>query len=279
VEVLQDRALALPPLNTTLARRMMEQTRIFKVLHSAQGRKAVDLDALENLLVRFSQLVLEQRAVREIDINPLLASDTGLVALDARVLLHPAEMTEDELPRSAIQPYPSQYVGSWALRDGTEVTIRPIRPEDEPLMVRFHELLSERSVYMRYFHALSLDHRVAHDRLTRICFVDYDREMVLVADHAVADNGSEIVAVGRVNRLPGGTEAEVAVLVRDSFQNRGLATELLQRLIQFARQQGIRRLSAETLGENSDMQRICRKVGFELHWARDNATVRAVLDL
>ena len=279
VEVFKDRALALPPLNTTLARRMMEQTRIFKALERAQGPKAVDLVALERLLVRFSQLVLEQRAVKEIDINPLLVSGRGLVALDARVLLHPAGTREEDLPRPAIQPYPSQYVGTWTLRDGGQVTIRPIRPEDEPLMVRFHQLLSERSVYMRYFHALSLDHRVAHERLTRICFVDYDREMVLVAEHAGEQAQSEIVAVGRLTRLPGGGEAETAIVVRDSFQNRGLASEIVRRLIQFAREQGIRRLSAETLAENVDMQRICGKLGFELHWAMDHTSVRVVMDL
>ena len=275
VEIFRDRALALPPLNTTLARRLMEQTRIFKALEQA----AIDLSALEHLLVRFSQLVLEQKAVKEIDINPLLASSSGLIALDARVLLHPPGVREEDLPRPAIHPYPAEYVAPWTLRDGAELILRPIRPEDEPLMVRFHEMLSDRSVYMRYFHALSLDHRVAHERLTRICFVDYDRELVLVAEHAAGENEKEIVAVGRLTRLPGGAEAETAVVVRDSFHNRGLATELLRRLIKFAAQQGIRRLTAEILGENTDMQRICRKVGFELHWAKDNSTVRAVLDL
>jgi acetyltransferase len=170
VEVFRDRALALPPLNTTLARRMMEQTRIFKALQGARGRKPADLAALEQLLVRFSRLVLELRAVREIDINPVLVSADGVVALDARVLVHDREISEDQLPRPAIRPYPSEQVASWALKDGTPVTIRPIRPEDEPLMVKFHRALSERSVYMRYFHLISLDYRVAHERLTRICF-------------------------------------------------------------------------------------------------------------
>ena len=181
VEVFQDRALALPPLNTTLARRMMEQTRIFKALTGVRGRKPVNLAALEELLVRFSQLVVEQRWIKEIDVNPLLASPERLLALDARVVVHGPEMSEDLLPHSAVRPYPAQYVADWTMKSGQQVTIRPIRPEDEPLMVQFHQTLSERSVYLRYFNALKLSQRIAHDRLMRICFIDYDREMALVA--------------------------------------------------------------------------------------------------
>jgi len=279
VEVFKDRALALPPLNTTLARRMMEQTRIFKALHGARGGKVVNFGALEQLLVRFSQLVLEHRAIREVDINPLLVSGEGAIALDARVLLHDPGLDEARLPRPAIRPYPSQYVADSVLKDGRTVTVRPIRPEDEPLMVKFHESLSERTVYLRYFHLLSLDYRVTHERLTRICFVDYDREMVLVAEHVGAGAEREIVAVGRFNRTTSGDEAETAVLVRDSFQSLGLGTQILRRLVDFARQEKIHRLTAETLGENVEMQQICRKLGFQLYWSADRTTVRGVMEL
>src|SRR6202158_656829 len=182
VEVYRDRALALPPLNTTLAQRMMEQTRIFTALKGVRGRKPVNRIELEKLLVRFSQLVVEQPWISEIDINPLLASSDRLLALDARVVLHGAEMTEDRLPKPAIRPYPMQYVTDWTMNNGKELPIRPIRPEDEPLMVKFHETLSDRSVYLRYFGSLSLKRRVAHERLIRICFGDYDRELALVAE-------------------------------------------------------------------------------------------------
>ncbi len=161
---------------------MMEQTKIYTALKGVRGRTPVDLAALEQLLVRFSELVVEQRWIKEIDINPLLASPERLLALDARVVLHGREVAEDKLPRPAIRPYPAQYAGEWTMKDGTPVTIRPIRPEDEPLMVKFHETLSERSVYMRYFQPLKLSTRTAHERLTRICFIDYDREMALVAE-------------------------------------------------------------------------------------------------
>ena len=210
MEVFQDRALALPPLNTTLARRMMEQTRIFKALKGVRGRKPVNLAALEELLVRFSQLVVEQRWIKEIDVNPLLASPERLLALDARVVVHGPQMSEDLLPRSAVRPYPAQYVEDWTLESGQRVTIRPIRPEDEPLMVQFHQTLSERSVYLRYFNALKLGQRIAHDRLMRICFIDYDREMALVAVRTDPANAAqEILAVGRLSRLHGDQRSRI----------------------------------------------------------------------
>ncbi|HKS95369.1 MAG TPA: acetate--CoA ligase family protein, partial [Terriglobia bacterium] len=213
VEVFHDRALALPPLNTTLARRMMEQTRIFAALEGVRGRRPVDLAALEGLLVRFSQLVVEQPRIKEIDINPLLASPERLVALDARVLVHPAEVAEEQLPRLAIRPYPAQHVSSWTTKDGTTLTIRPIRPEDEPAMVEFHQRLSERSVYMRYFHMVSLGQRVAHERLTRICFIDYDRETALVAEHTDPSTGTRaIVGVARQSRMAGTNDGDVAIV-------------------------------------------------------------------
>jgi len=146
--------------------------------------------------------------------------------------------------------------------------------------VKFHQALSERSVYMRYFHTVSLGQRVAHERLTRICFVDYDREMVFVAEHQMLDGESEIAGVGRVNRTPGSDGAETAILVRDSYQNRGLGTELLRRLIAFARDEKMRVLGADTLTENVEMQQICRKLGFEIRrHADDVSMVRAVLRL
>jgi acetyltransferase len=193
VEVYRDRALALPPLTTTLARRMMERTRIFEALGGVRGKAAVDTGSLEKLLVRFSQLVVEQPWIKELDINPLLASSERLVALDARVVLHDPETREEDLPSTAIRPYPTQYVSHEELRDGTSVTIRPIRPEDEPLMVKFHETLSEESVYMRYFHMMNLDQRTTHERLTRICFIDYDREMALGRNEGLERITAEIL--------------------------------------------------------------------------------------
>ncbi|HEU5321514.1 MAG TPA: acetate--CoA ligase family protein, partial [Methylomirabilota bacterium] len=145
VEVFRDHALGLPPLTSTLARRLMERTRIFTALGGVRGRRPVDLHRLEQLLVRFSQLVVEQPWIKELDVNPLLASPDRLVALDARVVLHGPETVESALPRPAIRPYPRQYARPWRTRDGLTLTIRPIRPEDEPMMVSFHGTLSDQS--------------------------------------------------------------------------------------------------------------------------------------
>ncbi len=279
VEVYRDHALALPPLNTTLAQRMMEQTRIFTALKGVRGRKPVDLSALEQLLVRFGQLVMEQPWIKEIDVNPLLATPDQLLALDARVVVHDSAMTPQNLPRTAIRPYPAQYVAEWKLKDGTPVTIRPIRPEDEPLMVQFHTTLSERSVYLRYFCSLSLSTRVEHERLVRICFASYDRGFALVADRKNPETGEhEVLGVGRfsaINRF----EAEAAVLVSDRWQGRGLGTELLASVARVAREEKMRRLSGEILRDNLATQAIFKKVGFKLSLTDDPSSVSALLKL
>jgi acetyltransferase len=279
VEVYRDRALALPPLNSTLARRMMEQTRIFAALKGVRGRKPVNLSALEELLVRFSQLVLEQPWIKEIDINPLLATPDELLALDARIIVHDSTMNQDDLPRPAIRPYPSQYIWQWHFAGGTAVTIRPIRPEDEPLMVEFHRTLSERSVYLRYFCSLSLSTRVEHERLVRICFGSYDRGFALVADLIHPETGQhEILGVGRFSALSR-VEAEAAVLVSDKWQGRGLGTELLSGVSRVARAEGFRWLSGEILRDNLATQAIFRKAGFTLKPTEDPASVSALVEL
>ena len=280
VEVFKDRSLALPPLNTTLARRMMEQTRIYKALQGVRGRKPVDLAALEMLLVRFSALVAEQHWIKEIDINPLLASPDGLMALDARIVVHGPEVREQDIPRTAIRPYPARYVSPWTLKDGTRVTIRPIRPEDEPAMVHFHETLSERSVYYRYFHLINLEQRTTHERLTRICFIDYDREMALVAERRDPRSGeSEILGVGRMSKVFGANEAEIAVLISDAWQGRGLGKELLSRLLIVGADEKLDRLTADILADNRDVQRLCEKLGFSLKHSLEDDVVHAEFKL
>jgi acetyltransferase len=278
VEVFKDSALALPPLNTTLARRLMEQTRIYKALKGVRGRKPVDLDALEKLMVQFSYLVVEQRWIKEIDINPLIASPERLMALDARVVLHGPEVTEDKLPKLAIRPYPSQYVWAFTMKDGGKATIRPIRPEDEPLMIKFHKLLSDRSVTMRYAQFITLSERVAHERLIRNCFTDFDREIALVADHHDPSTGeSEIMAVGRMTRFSGTNETDFAIVVADPFQQRGLGGELLRRMLEVAKAEKLSRLKGEFLADNSVARGMCEKLGFRLEEIPDKGVVRAEL--
>jgi acetyltransferase len=274
VEVFKDRSLSLPPLNTTLAHRLMERTKIFTALKGVRGRPPCDIAALEQLLVRFSQLVVEQRWIKEIDINPLMVSHERLIGLDARVVLHDPGTKESDIPKLAIRPYPQQYVGTAKAKDGTTITIRPIRPEDEPLMVKFHESLSEQSVYLRYFHMIALGQRVAHDRLVRICFGDFDREMALVAEHKGA-----ILGVGRLSRLPGKNEAEFSVLISDKYQHHGLGTELVRRLVQIGKAEGLKRIAANILPENTGMQSLCKKLGFKLAPVPDEEITRAEIEL
>jgi len=279
VEVFRDRALSLPPLNTTLARRVMEQTKIFQALNGVRGRKAVNLTALEELLVSFSQLVVEQRWIKEIDINPLLASSDRLVALDARIIVYPQEVKREELPRLAIRPYPMQYVRPGKLKNGDDVVYRPIRPEDEPLLIRLHQALSERTVYLRYFQPLKLSQRTAHERLTRICFIDYDREMALAVEHKKPDGETQIIGIGRMSKLRGLHEAEMAVLVDDRYQHQGMGTELYRRLIEVAREEHLTRIVSTILSENREMQAICRKLGFEMKADLEDGTIQAELKL
>lgn len=282
VEVYKDRALGLPPLSTTLARRMMEQTKIYEALQGVRGREPVDLEALEQLMVRFSQLVVEQPVIKEMDINPLLASSEHLVALDARVVLHEPDMEERQLPHPAIRPYPRQYVGEWTMKDGTPLTIRPIRPEDEPKLVQFHQALSEESVYLRYAGQLHYDQRVAHERLSRLCFIDYDREMALVAEHTNPETKeTEIIAVARLTKHYSANDGEFALLIQDAFQGQGLGTELLRRIIEVGQQEGLQRIFADILWQNRPMQTICKKHGFEILRGDDigDPMVKAVKEL
>ena len=279
VEVFQDRALSLPPLNTTLARRFLEQTKIFTALKGVRGRKPVNLLALQELLVKFSRLVTEQRWIKEIDINPLLASPERLLALDARIVVYGKDTEKADLPRLAIRPYPIRYEKKVVI-DNAEIVIRPIRPEDEPLLVNFHHTLSERSVYMRYFHWMKLEQRTEHERLTRMCFIDYDRQMAFVAEsHDPSTGAREIVAVGRLVKSHTSEEAELAVIVSDRFQKRGIGTAVVGQLVDFARDEKLDRITATVLFENRPMQKVFQKLGFQLHQGADSESLEAELML
>ena len=281
VEVFKDRALALPPLNTTLARRMMERTTIYKALKGVRGRKSVDLQALEQMLVRFSQLIAEQRWIKELDINPLLASEERLLALDARVVIHDSEITEVKLPRLAIRPYPSKYVSQWTAKDGSPVTIRPIRAEDEPALVKFHETLSDRTVYMRYLQPMLLSDRVAHDRLARIAHSDYNREITLIAEQIIdpASSTYAILGIGRLSKIHGSNEARFTLLVNDQYQGKGVGKELIRRIIEVGKRERLDRIEALIAPDNQIMQSLCQKLGFELKPLADHSMVVAEMKL
>ena len=262
VEVFKDHALALPPLNTTLARRMIEQTKIYEALKGVRGRAPVDQTALEQMLVNFSQLVVEQPWIKELDINPLIASHEGLLALDARVLLHDTD-DAGKLPKLAIRPYPNQYVSHWTMKDGADVIIRPIRAEDEMLMRGFHASLSDRTVYMRYLSPLMLSTRITHERLARMTHNDYDREIALAVEGENDKGERALFGVARLSKLRGtDEEARFTMLISDRYQGKGLGKELLTRIIKIGRDEKVKHIIALISPENEAMKKLCEAVGF-----------------
>jgi acetyltransferase len=272
VEVMQDRALSLPPLNRTLARRLIERTQIHKALQGVRGQRPIPLDQLETLLVRFSYLLCDFLDIREIDINPLLASADGLIALDARVLL----AKQGETPaRLTIEPYPNQHTASWRLPTGVDVVVRAIRPEDEPLIEAHHRALSEQSIRMRFF---SMVKALSRDNLVRLCHLDYAREMALVAQRQDAAGNPEIIGVSRYYMNPQTGDAEFAVIVRDAYQGQGLGQHLMERLIAVARERGVSRLVGFVLRENAGMLALAKALGF-CEGKGDRETIEVVLDL
>jgi acetyltransferase len=279
VEVFKDSSLSLPPLNSTLAQRMMERTRIYTALKGVRGRKPVDLNSLERLVVRFSTLISEQPWVKELDINPLIASPDGILALDARVVLHPNNLKESDLPRLAIRPYPLQYVSEWTAKDGTKITFRPIRPEDEPLLYKFHESLSDRSVYMRFLQPMLLKERAAHVRLSRICHGDYDREITLIADrYDVGPNDLRILGASRLSKIHGDNVARLSMLISDCCQGMGIGKELMKRIIEVARGEKLSRIEMVMTPDNHAMHHLCEANGFVFSQT-DEGQVKAELEL
>lgn len=272
VEVFQDRALGLPPLNRPLARRLMERTQIFKALQGTRGQKPVPLGDLETLLVRFSYLLCDFLDIQEIDINPLLASPEGLMALDARVLLAPKDRPTSRL---AIEPYPNQHTTTWKLQSGVDIVVRAIRPEDEKLIERLHGSLSEQSIRMRFF---SMVKTLSRDSLIRLCHLDYAREMALVAERKL--NGQpELIGVSRYYMNPQTRTAEFAVIVSDAYQGLGLGQHLMERLVAVARERGVKELVGSVLRENRRMMALAAELGFREVHSEEPGVAQVALDL
>lgn len=274
VEVFKDRALAIPPLNANLARQLMQKTKIYEALLGVRGRKAIDLNRLEEILIQFSALIVENPRIKECDINPLMVSENKIIALDARILLHEWEIPNNQLPRLAIRPYPYRYILKTELKNGIPVTLRPILPSDEHLMIKFHLKLSENSVRQRFFEFMSLDQLVAHERLVRFCFNDYDREWGIVAEIGEGLN-KEMIGIGRLMRIPGISRAQFKLVIIDEFHHLGLGTQLLKYLLHIAKEEKIKIVDGYILAENTGMLHICKKLGFTLHQEKDDLIVHA----
>jgi acetyltransferase len=275
---LEERALALPPLTTTLARRAIEGAWIAKTFRAERVRPPIDDDALLRGLVRFSILVVELRRIKEIEVNALLAGPDGAIALSSRVVLHPAEVAEAALPSSAIRAYPSDYASPWTARDGSPLTIRPLRPEDEAAMRAFYESLSEESLYLRYAHAASASVRVSHDQLARLCFIDYALDMALVVEIGMPSGELGIVGLGTLMREHERAEAEFAILVADAYAGLGIGGELLRRLVDIGRLEGIPKIVGYILHENHPMLAACRRLGFAIEPQLHDPMLRATID-
>jgi acetyltransferase len=268
-EVYEDRVSVLPPLTSTLARRGLEWVRLARVV-SAAGQAA-----LEEMLVRVSRLVSEAAVLRELRLVVDVEQDGSLWVSEAEGALQPEGLAREHWPKCLIRPYPRQYEQRLRLRDGGEALIRPIRPEDERRIVDFHNDLSERSVYLRYLQFLKLEERIGHDRLARVCFNDYARELALVVERE-----DRILGVGRLQRNPLRIEeAEVAFLVRDSAQGQGIGKALVAAVVAAGRAEGLKRLTAELLADNRAMRGLLEKQGFRMRMATDGATLLAGLVL
>lgn len=202
------------------------------------------------------------------------------LALDARIAIYSGAAANDRLTHPSVHAYSPKYVSSWRMKSGEEILFRPIRPEDEPLMVEFHKTLSEQSVYLRYRRAENLRMRVAHERLIRRCCIDYAHETALVAVRTMPETGQdEILAVGRLSKLPSGEKAEVAVLVSDPYQRHGLGTELVRRLIQVAQDQDMQEIIANFFPENTGMHALANRFGFQFRPSSDPTVLKTVLNL
>ena len=270
VEVIADRAVALPPLNRLLVERMIERTRAAKSLGAFRGAPPANRDALVDAVLRVSEMVAELPWLAELDINPLIVDANGAVAIDARVVLRDPPADERPYAHMAIHPYPSALERHHVLRDGTPLVIRPIRPEDAPLEARFVAGLSERSRYLRFMYVLK---QLTPEMLSRFTQIDYDREMALIAvvsredeaatPDAADDSNAEQVGVARYIVDADGKECEFAVVVADRWQGRGVATRLLRDLIAAARERRLERMNGVVLRENANMLALARDLGFE----------------
>ena len=272
-EVLKDHAIALPPLNRLLARRLIESTRVYLLLKGYRNRPPADLLLLEEILIRLSQLVTDFPEIIELDINPLILDRDGAWAVDCRVLIEPSDRASPK--HLVISPYPNQYEKTLVSRGGISIRVRPIKPEDAPLMVDLFKVLSTRSIYYRFFRPLKA---IPSDLLARFTQIDYDRDVALVAiDQSV--QGERMLGVSRLVGDPDGIEAEFAVLVGDPWQGKGIGAALLESCLAIAREKGFRSIWGIALAENTQMLELGRGLGFEIKYEPGSGDYNLRLDL
>jgi acetyltransferase len=275
VEVIGDRAVALPPLNAKLARELMERTRVFKLLQGYRDRPPAAIDAIVLTLLKVSQLVADLADVVELDINPLLADSDGVMALDARIGVRRA--TRPGAARLAIKPYPRELEERVSIEGAPPLLLRPMRPEDEPALVAAFRKLSAETVRRRFFAPLK---ELSHATAARLTQIDYDREMALVLADPLPAGRAELYAVVRISADPDNERAEFAIVVRDDMTGRGLGRLLMRRIIDYARARDIAVIHGDILADNASMLDLARRLGFRVAAAEGQSeVVRATLSL
>jgi acetyltransferase len=268
-EASKDFSFGIPPLNQTLARLLMEETEVCKVLRAQQVKKPADLREIEQIIVSFSNLVVDFPEIAEININPVAISGGKAIAVNAQIILEEAELGQStQYPHVVITPYPTRYVSQWLLPDGKQVLLRPIKPEDEPLEHELLSSLSEATMRARFF---SIIKDISHEMLIRYCNIDYDREMAIVAE--VRENEKrKLIGIGRLIVDREFKSGEFAVLVHDNYQGKGLGFKLVDVLIGIAEEKGLGRIYGEILTENEKMIAVCKKLGFTIEAADEEMT-------
>ena len=274
VEIINDKSLALPPLDMNLAHELVGRTRVSRLLPAYRDVSAVPPDLVPLTLVKLSQMAADCPEIHELDINPLLADDKGLLALDARVAIGKPERLFAGQTRFAVRPYPSQWEGQLVLKNGWPIAVRPMRPEDEPAIVRMLERVSAEDRRLRFFHAVK---EFSHGFVARLTQLDYARAMAFVALDAVTE---EIIGVARLHSNSQYESAEYAVLVQSDLKGNGLGWALMQLLIDYATAEGLKFLCGQVLSENTTMLAMCRELGFDVKADPNDASTALVsLDL
>jgi len=276
IEVLHDRAVALPPLNTVLITDMIRGTRVARMLGDFRNLPAIDYGALEQVLLRISEIACELPEIDELDVNPLVADEQGVIAIDARVVLRDPGAMRNPYAHLAIHPYPADLATTVTLRDGVQLALRPIRPEDAEIEKAFISGLSERSMRLRFLSGLR---DLTPQMLARFTQIDYDREMAFIAVEGEGPRERE-VGVCRYITLPDGETCEYAIVVSDDFQARGLGSRMMSRLMEVALARGLKTMVGYVAADNEGMLQLCESLGFACEREPDDPhTRRVVLDL
>lgn len=274
-EIWKDSSIGFPPLNERLAMRMLESLRIWPLLNGYRGRPSVDLDGLVETMIRFSYIASDNPEIEELDVNPLLCGPEGVIALDARAVIRRVTTQNRPYGHLALRPYPEEFVKAVNLEDGTRILLRPIRPEDEPMWMEMLGSCSRESIYSRFRFFFNWE---THNAAVRFCYIDYDREIAIVAEHEEAGN-RELLGVGRLVADPSLETVEYAVLVIDEFQNKGLGGILTDYCENITRKWGITRIVAETTTGNPRMIYLFKNRGYNVDSSRGDGVVNVWKDL